>query len=73
MTNEDGLDELKTVVENLKGAGANKTPTYIASGRRIVTPNNPSVLIDILTQSFPGVAKPKDPAQSTKEQAPAPK
>jgi len=73
MTNEDGLDELKTVVENLKGAGANKTPTYIASGRRIVTPNNPSVLIDILTQSFPGVAKVKDPAQSTKEQAPAPK
>lgn len=73
MTNEDGLDELKTVVENLKGAGANKTPTYIASGRRIVTPNNPSVLIDILTQSFPGVVKAKDPAQSTKEKAPAPK
>jgi hypothetical protein len=73
MTNEDGLDELKTVVASLKEAGAHKTPTYIASGRRIVTPNNPSVLIDILTQSFPGVMKAKEAAQSAKDKGQAPK
>ncbi|NBX16500.1 MAG: hypothetical protein EBR09_03955 [Proteobacteria bacterium] len=73
MTSEDGLDELKTVVASLKEAGANKTPTYIASGRRIVTPNNPSVLIDILTQSFPGVVKAKEAAQSAKDKGQAPK
>ncbi|MEY3903578.1 MAG: hypothetical protein RL189_2884 [Pseudomonadota bacterium] len=73
MTNEDGLDELKTVVSNLKAAGSDKTPTYIANGRRIVTPNNPSVLIDVLTQSFAGVVRKNDTAQSQKETAPAAK
>jgi protein-disulfide isomerase len=73
MTSEDGLDELKTVVSNLKAAGSDKTPTYIANGRRIVTPNNPSVLIDVLTQSFAGVVRKNDTAQSQKETAPAAK
>lgn len=73
MTNNDGLDELKTVAANLKAAGTDKTPMFIASGRRIVTPNNPAVLMDVLTQAFPGTAKPQDPAQSQKEKAPAAK
>ena len=72
MTNEDGLDELKTVVASLKEAGAHKTPTYIASGRRIVTPNNPTVLVDILTQSFPSIVKAKEATQSTKDKGQAP-
>ncbi|MEY2986961.1 MAG: hypothetical protein RJB13_482 [Pseudomonadota bacterium] len=66
LSNEDGMDELKTVVKNLKASGANKTPTYIASGRRIVTPNNPAVLIDVLSQSFPGALKNKSDT-ATKE------
>ena len=73
MTNDDGMDELKTVVSNLKAAGADKTPSYIASGRRIVTPNNPTVLVDILTQSFPGVIKASEAVQSAKEKAPSAK
>jgi protein-disulfide isomerase len=73
MTDDDGMDELKTVVANLKAAGADKTPSYIASGRRIVTPNNPTVLVDILSQSFPGVIKASEAAQSSKEKAPAAK
>jgi len=71
MTSGDGMDELKTVVKNLKASGADKTPSYIASGRRIVTPNNPAVLIDILTQSFPGSIKPAtDSSASAKDNAP---
>lgn len=74
MTSGDGMDELTTVVKNLKAAGTDKTPTYIASGRRIVTPNNPAVLVDILTQSFPGTvrAAPSNPT-SSKDAAPAAK
>lgn len=70
----DGMDELTTVVKNLKAAGADKTPSYVASGRRIVTPNNPAVLVDLLTQSFPGTvrAAPNNPT-SAKEAAPAAK
>lgn len=71
MTSGDGMDELTTVVKNLKASGADKTPSYIASGRRIVTPNNPAVLIDILTQSFPGSIKPaNDSSASAKDKAP---
>jgi protein-disulfide isomerase len=74
MTSGDGMDELTTVTKNLKASGADKTPTYIASGRRIVTPNNPAVLIDILTQSFPGSIKPAtDSSASAKDKAPTAK
>lgn len=73
MKNEDGLDELKTVAKNLKAAGVDKTPSYIASGRRIVTPNNPSVLIDVLGQAFPATLKAKPTTQSTNEKSPAAK
>lgn len=73
MADEDGLDELKTVVANLKSAGADKTPTYIASGRRIVTPNNPSVLVDLLSQAFPASVKAKEATQSANDKAPAAK
>ena len=74
MTSGDGMDELTTVTKNLKASGADKTPSYIASGRRIVTPNNPAVLIDILTQSFPGSIKPAtDSSASAKDKAPTAK
>jgi protein-disulfide isomerase len=74
MTSGDGMDELTTVTKNLKASGAEKTPSYIASGRRIVTPNNPAVLIDILTQSFPGSIKPAtDSSASAKDKAPTAK
>lgn len=71
LSNDDGMDELKNVVKNLKASGANKTPTYIASGRRIVTPNNPAVLIDVLSQSFPGAVKAK--AETATKDVPAAK
>ena len=74
MTSGDGMDELTTVTKNLKASGADKPPSYIASGRRIVTPNNPAVLIDILTQSFPGSIKPAtDSSASAKDKAPTAK
>jgi protein-disulfide isomerase len=74
MTSGDGMDELTTVVNNLKASGADRTPTYIASGRRIVTPNNPAVLIDVLTQSFPGAVRTtNDNSASAKDKAPVAK
>ncbi|NBO37468.1 hypothetical protein EBU99_02680 [bacterium] len=73
MKNGDGMDELTSVVNNLKASGADKTPTYIASGRRIVTPNNPAVLVDILTQSFPGVLRAAESSANAKDKAPTAK
>jgi protein-disulfide isomerase len=74
LTDGDGMDELTAVTQNLKASGADKTPTYIASGRRIVTPNNPTVLIDIMSQSFPGSIKPaSNNATSEKDKAPTAK